>query len=55
MRERKIGALPVVRDDQLVGIITQHDFIDLAGQLLEKSNKGTHSNSSMSESSASGG
>jgi CBS domain-containing protein len=40
MRSRKIGALPVVRDDQLVGIITQHDFIDLAGQLLEKTNNG---------------
>jgi len=35
MRERQISALPVVRDDQLVGIITERDFMDLAGQLLE--------------------
>lgn len=35
MRTHKISALPVVRDDQLVGIITERDFIDVAGQLLE--------------------
>ena len=34
MRERKIGALPVVREGQLVGIITERDFIEIAGQLL---------------------
>jgi CBS domain-containing protein/gamma-glutamyl:cysteine ligase YbdK (ATP-grasp superfamily) len=37
MRTHKISALPVVRDDQLVGIITERDFIDVAGQLLEGS------------------
>ena len=36
MRERRIGALPVVRDDQLLGIITEHDFIDIAGTLLDE-------------------
>jgi len=37
MREHKIGALPVVREDQLVGIITESDFIEIAGNLLDDS------------------
>ena len=37
MRSRKIGALPVVREGQLVGIITERDFIEIAGQLLDES------------------
>jgi len=37
MRERQIGALPVVREDQLVGIVTERDFIEIAGQLLDDS------------------
>ena len=36
MRDRSIGALPVLRDGQLVGIITERDFIDIAGQLIER-------------------
>ena len=36
MREKKIGALPVVREGQLVGIITESDFIEIAGQLLDE-------------------
>ena len=35
MRDRGIGALPVVKDGQLVGIITQHDFMKVARELLE--------------------
>ena len=35
MRERKIGSLPVVRDEQLVGIITERDFIHIASQILD--------------------
>lgn len=35
MRQHGIGSLPVVRDDQLVGIVTERDFIDLAGQVLD--------------------
>ncbi|HHP7236941.1 CBS domain-containing protein [Longibacter sp.] len=35
MREQKIGALPVVREGQLVGIITESDFIEIAGNLLD--------------------
>ena len=35
MREHHISSLPVVREDQLVGIITERDFIHLAGQLFD--------------------
>ena len=34
MRSFGIGALPVVVEGQLVGIITEHDFMDVAGTLL---------------------
>ena len=34
MRQFGIGALPVVSDGQLVGIITEHDFFNVAGLLL---------------------
>ena len=37
MRDRKISALPVVRDDQLVGIITERDFFRIASDLLDDS------------------
>ncbi len=36
MREHEIGALPVVREDRLVGIITEQDFIEIAGTLLDE-------------------
>jgi len=36
MRKHEIGALPVVREDQLVGIITEQDFIQIAGNLLDE-------------------
>jgi len=36
MREHEIGALPVVREDRLVGIITEQDFIHIAGNLLDE-------------------
>jgi len=35
MRKHEIGALPVVREDRLVGIITEQDFIQIAGNLLD--------------------
>jgi CBS domain-containing protein len=35
MRSQQIGSLPVVRDGKLVGIVTEHDFVELAGRLLE--------------------
>jgi len=34
MRSFGIGALPVVVDEQLVGIVTEHDFMNIAGLLL---------------------
>ncbi|EOD80736.1 putative acetoin utilization protein AcuB [Grimontia indica] len=35
MQKRKIGCLPVVEDDRLVGIITDSDFVAIAINLLE--------------------
>ena len=40
MRDKKVGALPVVREGQLVGIITERDFIEIAGQILDESFNG---------------
>ena len=45
MREHQIGALPVVREDRLVGIITERDFIQIAGNLLDDTLKGERSES----------
>lgn len=36
MREHNVGCLPVVTDGRLVGIVTEHDFMAIAGQLLEQ-------------------
>ena len=36
MRSRQIGCLPVVKDGRLVGIVTERDFMDIAGELLEE-------------------
>lgn len=36
LQEHKYGCLPVVQNDQLVGIITDSDFIDIAINLLEQ-------------------
>jgi len=35
MREKRLGCLPVVDDGKLVGIVTEHDLIVVAGRLLE--------------------
>ena len=35
MRQKKISCLPVVRKDKLVGIVTEHDLIRVASNLLE--------------------
>ena len=35
MRQHAIGCLPVLKDGRLVGIVTEHDFLIIAGQLLE--------------------
>jgi CBS domain-containing protein len=34
MRENRITALPVVQDERLVGIVTEHDFLPVLGRLL---------------------
>lgn len=36
MRRHRVSCLPVVRDGHLVGIVTEHDFMKVAGQLLEE-------------------
>jgi len=36
MRRHKVGALPVLNEGRLVGIVTEADFLAIAGQLLEK-------------------
>jgi len=36
MRRYGIGCLPVVQDGRLVGIVTENDFMEIAGQLLEE-------------------
>jgi CBS domain-containing protein len=36
MRERRVGCLPVVQGGTLIGIVTEHDFTEIAGQLLEE-------------------
>lgn len=36
MERHQIGCLPVVDDGKLVGIVTEHDFMELARRLLER-------------------
>lgn len=36
MRENRIAALPVVKDQKLMGIITERDFMNMAAELLEE-------------------
>jgi len=36
MRRRKVGCLPVVENDRLVGIITAYDFLALSAEIIEK-------------------
>jgi CBS domain-containing protein len=36
MREHRVSCLPVVSEGQLVGIVTEHDFIHVAARLLEE-------------------
>ncbi len=35
MRDKKLSCLPILEDKNLVGIVTDHDLIKLAGKLLE--------------------
>ena len=36
MRTKKVACLPVVEDGKLVGIVTEHDFIEISRSLLEQ-------------------
>ena len=36
MRDQKIGCLPVVQDDELIGIITEMNFLRITGRLMER-------------------
>jgi len=36
MRENRVACLPVVENERLVGIVTEHDFLELAAELLEE-------------------
>ncbi len=36
MRRHRVGCLPVVQEGRLVGIVTENDFLGIAGQLLEE-------------------
>jgi len=36
MRDNKVGCLPVVDDDQLVGIVTSYDFLDASARLFKE-------------------
>jgi CBS domain-containing protein len=36
MRKNKIGCLPVVQHDELIGIITEMDFLRISGRLIER-------------------
>jgi CBS domain/Universal stress protein family len=36
MRQRKVGCLPVVENDRLVGIVTAYDFLSLAAEIIEE-------------------
>jgi CBS domain-containing membrane protein len=36
MRRYRIGCLPVLQNDKLVGILTEESFMDIASDLLEQ-------------------
>jgi len=36
MKRHKVGCLPVVKNEKLVGIVTERDFMNVAAQLLEE-------------------
>lgn len=36
MRKHRISCLPIVKEDQLIGIVTERDFMRIAGTLLEE-------------------
>ena len=41
MRAQRVGCLPVVEGDQLVGIVTSYDFLNASARLFQEHLKGT--------------
>jgi predicted transcriptional regulator len=39
MRDKKLGCLPVVKDGELIGLITEMDFLRVSGRLIERLEK----------------
>jgi acetoin utilization protein AcuB len=42
MREHKVGALPVVEDERIVGIVTTTDMLDALVRMLKAQRSGAH-------------
>ena len=36
MQEKQIGCLPVVENDELIGMITEVDFLQITARLMER-------------------
>jgi CBS domain-containing protein len=36
MRRLRVGCLPVVQDERLIGIVTEEDFMEIASKMLEQ-------------------
>ena len=36
MREKRISALPVIKNGKLVGVVSERDFMDIAADLLQE-------------------
>jgi CBS domain-containing protein/gamma-glutamyl:cysteine ligase YbdK (ATP-grasp superfamily) len=41
MRRRKVGCLPVVENDRLIGIVTAYDFLALSAEIIENQLRGS--------------
>jgi CBS domain-containing protein len=41
MRQKRVACLPVTKDGKLVGLVTERDFLDVAGRLFEEQYKNT--------------
>jgi CBS domain-containing protein len=37
MRKYRIGCLPVVQDGHIVAVVTEEDFVGIAGKVLQES------------------
>jgi CBS domain-containing protein len=41
MRKHRIGCLPVVQDGHIVAVVTEEDFVGIAGKVLEEAASST--------------